>query len=239
MAASLFDMARIATAPDGQRVAATVQGLQSLANSADPNVRYIEGAAASYLLEAIRAGAFSAPGWLEFLLGIERAYGSEPKPERNLFWGAVGWLHAHRGRVPLDDPPTFDGFEKRFVYNWVPGREVLLPMLREVAATIERAAGQWSDRAATVPGKPATAASKRASGYKPAALAAELKLTTATVNKYAKLAGITTPRRGERDYTYPTADVETLCRYLSTQGGDSSTRKESKRLLQVLAKIAR
>jgi hypothetical protein len=77
-------------------------------------------------------------------------------------------------------------------------------------------------------------------GYPPSVLATKLGLrTTATVNKYAKKLGITTPRTGERDYIYPLADVVKLCRHLTTAGSDQTIRSKAEQLLEMLAKIAR
>ena len=77
-------------------------------------------------------------------------------------------------------------------------------------------------------------------GYTPAVLATKLGLnSTATVNKYARQAGITTPRRGQRNYVYPLSDVAKLCRHLTTAGSDQTTQTKAEQLLEMLAKIER
>lgn len=83
---------------------------------------------------------------------------------------------------------------------------------------------------------PATAGT----GHTPSALASALGFnSTATVNAYAKKVGITTPRRGQRNFIYPSADVVELCRYMSTAYPDQKIRTKAKQLLEMLAKIER
>ena len=129
-----FQEARNRSEPDGQRILAIVQGLRGLAEDFE-NQTVGEHRAAAFLLEAVRAGAFSADPWLEFFLLLEQAVAEKGMWPRLFLYGGISWLRAHRDRLPIDAPPTFEDFDWERVSN-LPLRELLRAWLLDLAALL-------------------------------------------------------------------------------------------------------
>lgn len=67
----------------------------------------------------------------------------------------------------------------------------------------------------SLPVEPSTA------GLLPSELATELSSSTATINKYAKSAGVKTPGRGRSNFRYSADDREKIIRQIANHGSDS------------------
>jgi hypothetical protein len=65
-------------------------------------------------------------------------------------------------------------------------------------------------------------------------LATELGLTSDTVNRYAKRAGVPTPGRGQKNFRYPPAHIQEICA-LILEHGNAYSKEATKKLLAKLA----
>lgn len=72
-----------------------------------------------------------------------------------------------------------------------------------------------------------------------AALREMTNLSNATLNKYAKRANVETPRRGQRNFRYSTADVRTILQEIIGRTAESSVLGASKKALANLKDTAR
>lgn len=84
-----------------------------------------------------------------------------------------------------------------------------------------------------------TAESNTASSFTVAALGKMTRLGNQTLNKYAKQAGVTTPRRGQRNFRYSGADVRKILETIIATTNEERLRKGCQAALNNLEEIAK
>lgn len=78
-------------------------------------------------------------------------------------------------------------------------------------------------------GVDAKSPSQQKVGFSPAAIALELDVTTRTLNRYAKDAGVSTPARGQRNHLYTSAERDKILSHAATATSDSAVVNNAKK----------
>lgn len=122
--------------PDAERIAAIVHGLKNLAETFDNNVGLAAGLGSEYLIDAVRAGAFSGARWLEFCAYMRMPYRTCGVGDE-LLRLAIEWLHDHRERLPIERPPEFPVWEKWRICIFPPANIMRMDLL-DLATLLEQ-----------------------------------------------------------------------------------------------------
>lgn len=109
------------------------------------------------------------------------------------------------------------------------------------AADVYVMAVAWVDRQkikAKLAGRKGTSSKAgKSTAYAVGALRDLIGLSNTTLNQYAKAAGVNTPRRGQRNFRYSTADVRAILQYIIDTTSESALRKRCRATLETLPEI--
>lgn len=133
-----------------------------------------------------------------------------------------------------------EGMERvsRAIQSVPPFSETMKEAYLEALAEHEKRKAAESPKALPPATAGASTAKKPDGGYTVAALREMTGLENTTLNRYAKMAKVTTPRRGERNFKYTLADVRAILETIIASTAEDKLRDKCRTSLRNLPEIA-